>query len=109
MAGKGNPAWIPGKSGNPSGRPKRRLPDGRTLAEAAAEHAEMAVGVLVELAQKGESEAVRKSAADSILDRAFGKATQPISGDDDMPPIESFVDISGLSVESLREIAKIVA
>ena len=30
--------------------------------------------------------AARVSAANAILDRGHGKATQPISGDDEMPP-----------------------
>jgi hypothetical protein len=32
--------------------------------------------------------AARVAAVNSLLDRGWGKATQPISGDDDAPPIQ---------------------
>ena len=81
-------AWIKGQSGNPNGRPKKRLPDGRTISEAAGDHAELALKTLAEIAKNGEaSEAARVSASNSLLDRAFGKPTQPIAGDDDHDPL----------------------
>lgn len=75
-----------------SGRPKKRLPDGRTIAEAAMEHAELALATLVQICQSGEGEAARKAAADSLLDRAFGKPTQAIVGDDDADPLRMVID-----------------
>ena len=48
----------------------------KDLAEMAKEHAEKALGVLVQIAQGGESEAARVSAANAILDRAYGKPMQ---------------------------------
>ena len=48
----------------------------RALAEMAKEHAEAALRTLVEIAQSGESEAARVSAANAILDRGYGKAPQ---------------------------------
>lgn len=57
----------------------------RSLARA---HTEAAVNTLVGIMnQPTAPEAARVSAANSILDRGWGKATQPISGDDDAPPI----------------------
>lgn len=59
----------------------------RDLAAMAKKHAETALKVLVEVATSGESEAARVSAANAILDRGYGKPTQPISGDEDEAPV----------------------
>jgi hypothetical protein len=42
---------------------------------------------LARLAVEAESEPARVSAIKEILDRAYGKPTQPLSGDDDAPAI----------------------
>lgn len=51
-------------------------------------------------AGKAEAEAVRKGALDSILDRAYGKATQPIGGDDDLPAIRAALTVGFLGNSS---------
>ena len=54
----------------------------RDLATAARAHAEDALGVLVEIAMdKGAGETARVSAANGILDRAYGKPTQAVNVD----------------------------
>ncbi|MGN8092819.1 DUF5681 domain-containing protein [Methylobacterium sp. 22177] len=70
-------AFQPGQSGNPGGRPKASA----RVRDAAREHTEAAIQVLVEIAMGGESEAARVAAANAILDRGYGKPTQPIDGD----------------------------
>jgi len=71
-----------GQSGNPSGRPKITLADGRTLAEVAREHTEAAIAALVEIAAcGGESGSARVSAATALLDRGWGRPKQA-AGDD---------------------------
>jgi hypothetical protein len=81
MAGKGQiePRWKKGESGNPKGRPKK-IPelrellanvlgdekDGKTAAEA----------ILMAIRNKAIKGDVR--AAELLLDRAYGKAAQPI-------------------------------
>lgn len=50
----------------------------RELAEMAKEHAAMALDVLVNVAQSGESDAARVSAATAILDRGYGKPFQAV-------------------------------
>ncbi|WP_458438733.1 portal protein [Methylorubrum extorquens] len=65
-------AFQPGQSGNPGGRPKAA---GR-VRDAAREHTEAALAVLVQIATAGESEAARVAAANAILDRGYGKPTQ---------------------------------
>lgn len=70
-------AFQPGQSGNPGGRPKASA----RVRDAAREHTEAALQVLVDIAVSGTSEAARVSAATAILDRGYGKPTQPIDGD----------------------------
>ncbi|MBA9063122.1 hypothetical protein GGQ91_002510 [Methylobacterium fujisawaense] len=70
-------AFQPGQSGNPGGRPKASA----RVRDAAREHTEAAIQVLVDIAMSGESEAARVAAANAILDRGYGKPTQPIDGD----------------------------
>lgn len=61
----------------------------RELAEMAKDHAEMALGVLAEIAHnKTEAASARVTAANSILDRAYGKpfSAEP-EHDDDADPL----------------------
>lgn len=68
----------------------------KDLAEMAKEHAEKALRVLVQIAQGGESEAARVSAANAILDRAYGKPPQALdhkSSDGSMTPGPATIQI----------------
>lgn len=100
-----------GQSGNPGGRSPRRTANGKTIAEIAREHSDAAIETLASIAKNAkESAAARVSAANSILDRAWGKAKQPIvGGDDDDNPIrtESILDVAGLTDGQLRSLASI--
>ncbi len=84
------------------------MSDGRTLKQVCRDHSESAVAALVEILADG-SETARLTAAKELLDRGWGRATQPVSGDDEEPPIRTAVDLSGLSTASLRELAKVCA
>jgi hypothetical protein len=70
------------------------------------------MNVLVEIAEnKKASLAARIAAANSVLDRGFGRATQFIAGDDDTPPIMihlrvSFVKADGITTDDLDEATK---
>ena len=86
-----NGQFRPGASGNPGGRPGA-LSD---LRELAREHTPAAVAKLAHIMNKGKSEASCIAAASALLDRGWGKPTQPLSGDKDAPPI-------GLSIEDHR-------
>lgn len=55
----------------------------RTLKEMAREYTAEALAVLVEVATGGESEAAKVAAANSLLDRGYGKPSQVLNGDED--------------------------
>ncbi|OHV16375.1 hypothetical protein BK022_12595 [Methylorubrum extorquens] len=86
-------AFQPGQSGNPGGRPKASA----RVRDAAREHTEAALAVLVQIATAGESEAARVAAANAILDRGYGKPTQPVDGDGEGGAIPV-----GLTVQFIR-------
>ena len=60
------------------------------LKAAASVYTKDALQVLVKIATKGESEAARVAAANSILDRGHGKPTQTVAGDKDNPIAHTF-------------------
>lgn len=95
-----------GQSGNPGGRAQRVTSDGRTLKQICRDHTDKAIAVLVEVLESG-SENAKMTAAKEMLDRGWGRATQPISGDDDAPPVSHTMDFGKLSTEALREIAQL--
>ena len=79
-----------------------------TLREMAREHTETALSALVSVVTDDDNPpAAIVAAATALLDRGWGKPTQPISGDDEMPPISAEIDLSCLSESSLRELAKV--
>jgi hypothetical protein len=77
---KSRTSFRPGMSGNPGGRPKAAL-DVQELARA---HTPDAINALVAaLANPRE----RVSAAVALLDRGWGKPTQPLAGYRNAPPL----------------------
>ena len=81
--GKGG--FKAGVSGNPGGRPKA-VEDVRELARA---HCPDAIGELARLAVEAKSESARIAAIRELLDRGYGKATQPLA-DEIIPDGEPF-------------------
>ena len=67
-----------GRSGNPGGRPKG---DGE-IRELARHHTMTALRTLIEVAERGENESARVTAANALLDRGWGKSAVPLVGDD---------------------------
>lgn len=57
------------------------------MKEAAQAFTDDALNTLADIMKNGQSEPARIAAAKELLDRGHGKATQPISGDDDAPPL----------------------
>ena len=71
--------FVKGQSGNPGGRAKIALPDGRTLTEIAREHTPKAVQALVDVLGNAEaSDAAKVSAATALLDRGWGRPKQDL-------------------------------
>jgi hypothetical protein len=77
--------WLPGACPNPGGRPKTVA----DIQELAREHSPKAIARLAHIAENGQSEAAQIAASVALLDRAYGKPTQPLSGDDSMGPIRT--------------------
>jgi hypothetical protein len=80
---KGRP-FEPGRSGNPSGRP-RVIEELRKLARA---HAPEAIKELARLALKAKSETARVAAIRELLDRGYGKPTQFLPEDTEIVPTD---------------------
>jgi hypothetical protein len=64
--------------GRKRGRPNKATADIKALAQ---EFGSEAIGKLVELMRGAEFETVQVAAARELLDRGYGKSTQPIVGD----------------------------
>ncbi|MEQ8822759.1 MAG: DUF5681 domain-containing protein [Filomicrobium sp.] len=79
--------FKPGQSGNPRGRPKKVV----DVEEKALENAEKALEKLITLMGSAD-EKVALQAAQQVLDRAVGKATQPTA------------DVTSSHEEKLREL-----
>ena len=70
--GRRSTSFKPGQSGNPSGRAKKTEQMLR-IEDLARSHSEGAIEALISIAKHGDSETARVSAANSILDRGWGK------------------------------------
>lgn len=71
------------RAGRKKGVPNKVTAEIRAIAQL---HAEDAIKELARLVTKGKSEMARIAAAKELLDRGYGKSTQPLSGDPDSPP-----------------------
>lgn len=98
----GRKPGTPRTGGRKKGTPNKVTADVRALAR---QHTAAAMTELARLAVQAESEAARVAAIKELLDRGYGKSTQPISGDDDAPPIRHTIDHRLLSDAALRELA----
>ncbi len=85
MAGKGgkrSTSFKPGQCGNPDGRPSLTSPARKILADIkllAKDAGESAIKTLVSVMEDAQAPpAARVGAATAILDRGYGKPTQPI-------------------------------
>lgn len=69
-------AFKPGQSGNPGGRPKKTAEELDLIAACKAKTPD-ALNVILDIMQNGEKEQTRLAAAQSVIERAYGKPTQP--------------------------------
>jgi Family of unknown function (DUF5681) len=74
--------FVKGQSGNPSGRPKVA----NEVKELAREFTIEAVNRLAEWMRSDNAKA-SVAACIALLDRGYGKPTQPLAGDSDGPPV----------------------
>lgn len=97
-------AFVKGQSGNPGGRPKQEM----EVIQLARQAAPDAIRRLMHWMNEGDARA-SIAASTALLDRAFGKPTQPVAGDPDRPPLDMGVtiDASKLSDEQLRVLSGI--
>lgn len=78
-----------GKSGNPGGRPKENA----EVKELARAHTEEAIRTLVKW-MKSKNAKASVAACNALLDRAWGKATQPLSGEDGKPLVAPIINMT---------------
>jgi len=81
--------FVKGQSGNPGGRPKVVT----NVRELAQEQTARSIEVLVTIRDDARApHAARIAAAREILDRAYGKPTQPIGADEAFEPVRFVID-----------------
>jgi hypothetical protein len=90
--------WAPGRSGNAGGRPKV-VGEVRDLARA---HTQLAIDTLAEIAANGASEMARIAAANSLLDRGWGKPAASLELRD--PDFESVIELIAEEEQRTREL-----
>jgi len=73
--------WVKGQSGNPSGR-RPEGPSPEALRKLARSHAPECLETLLEVMRRGRSDSARITAADLLLNRAYGRAVlTPLEGE----------------------------
>jgi len=83
-----------------AGRPKGSLNKATADIKAAAQaYTEDALATLAQIMKAGESEAARVAAANSILDRGFGKPRQSVDLDAQVKADFSTIELVGVSPE----------
>jgi hypothetical protein len=75
--------WVKGQSGNPSGRPKKW----REVTRLAQDHSVEAIERLVEIMRNKRAPKLSLKACEILLDRAFGRPPQAITGEAGEGPI----------------------
>ncbi|MFA4974937.1 MAG: hypothetical protein WC683_20225 [bacterium] len=76
------------RGGRQKGSPNKATAE---IREIARQYAPDAVQELARLSREAQSEQARVAAIKEILDRAYGKSTQPIAGDGDGGPVQLVV------------------
>jgi hypothetical protein len=90
-----------GQTGNPGGRPK--LPeDVKTVRELARQYTADALDALVKVMRTSNSDAARVAAVNSLLDRGWGKAAQPVTGEDGIGPVQTVSRIELVPMRASR-------
>lgn len=85
-------SFSTGKSGNPSGRPKKTEAE-QTLEQMCREKTPEALAVILEIMGEGESHKVKLSAAQYVIDRGWGKAAQSLTLEGGKNPIQTSLEV----------------
>jgi hypothetical protein len=86
--------FKPGQSGNPGGRPKALM----AVINLAREHTEASIAALAEIRDsKSAPDSARIAACVALLDRGWGKPTQPFDAEDNLKD-----SITGIQVRFVR-------
>lgn len=80
----------PASSGRKAGTLNKSTKDIKAIAQ---EHGAEAIGVLVTAIREADNWQAKISAAKELMDRGYGKATQPIAGDPDSSPVRVINEI----------------
>lgn len=88
--------------GRKAGVPNKATASLKALAQ---KYTDKAMRELARLAVEAESEQARVSAIKELLDRGYGKSTQPLSGDSDAAPIR--FNLSGLPDDVIAQMASV--
>ena len=97
-------AFLPGRSGNPGGRPKKTEQE-FALVKACQDKSPMALVVIEKLMYEADKDSVRLSAAIFIIERGFGKAVDRIDPQHPLEDCETEVIIA-MCDELRRQIAE---
>lgn len=81
--------------GRTKGTPNKATADVKAMARA---YGPSVIEGLARLFKEADSDAAKISAGKEILDRAYGKATQPLAGDDDLPAIRAALSVAFVGV-----------
>lgn len=90
--------FAKGESGNPGGRPKAV----EAIRKLAQKNSKKALLRLVEL-MNGENDRVAVQAAQAILDRAWGKPAQTVTGEGGEGPLRTLVEVRWIGDEEPRK------
>jgi hypothetical protein len=69
----------------------------------ARSHTDEAINCLVGVMRNSTNDSAKVSAAEKLMDRGWGKPTQPISGDEDGPPINIITRIERVIVDAPKQ------
>lgn len=95
--------WQPGQSGNPGGRPRETA----ELRELARQYTTEAIQTLVSIMQdKDASPTARCAAANALLDRGFGRATQGLSIETDAASFNVATALDAAITRRERDLAR---
>lgn len=93
------------RGGRRAGVPNKATAEIKAIAR---DYAPKAMKELARLATTAKSEQARVSAIKEILDRAYGKATQPLAGDRDAEPVQIEATPSDLAMALLSKLLPIL-